>query len=151
MTKILSHHENKKVEEIVIVSLVVSIVLSSFFILYSPDQNIRNYNALLMSAISIGIALVICLVQVFRYRKSVRKQRSFSRMSAENQLHHYYDNNKMHFSICLFLGLWLAAQLMWLSQYEEAILWFFFIADVFFFIGYASFGQNGLSFSRFNS
>jgi hypothetical protein len=140
MKKILFHHKEKKVNAIVISSLVVSIIISSFFILYSPDQNIRNYNALLMSAISIGIALIICLAQVLRYKKGVRKQRSLSKIGYDKQSHRYYDNNKMHFSICLFLGLWLAAQLMWLSQYEEAILWFFFIADAFFFIGYASFG-----------
>src|SRR5688572_19214113 len=93
-----------------------------------------------MSAISIGVALVIYLVQLFRYKNTIRKQRSLSKMSNDKQLH-YYDNNKMHISICLFLVLWLVAQLMWLSQYEEiSSTGIFFIADAFFFIGYASFG-----------
>jgi hypothetical protein len=69
MTKILSHHEDKKIGVIVITSLIVSIIISSFFILFSSDQNIRDYNALLMSAISIGVALMIC--HVFRYKKYV--------------------------------------------------------------------------------
>jgi Ca2+/H+ antiporter len=132
MTKILSHYENKKIDVIVITSLVVSIITSSFFILYSPDQNIRDYNALLMSAISIGVALVIYLVQLFRYKNSIRKQHSLSKMSNDKQPH-YYDNNKMHISICLFLVLWLVAQLMWLSQYEEiSSTGIIFIADTFF-------------------
>jgi hypothetical protein len=108
MTNMLSHYEKKKVEIIVITSLLVSIIISSLFILYSPDQNIRDYNALLMSAISIGIGLVICLVQVFRYKKSIGKQRSQFKMNNDKQLH-YYDNNKMHISICLFLAFWLVA------------------------------------------
>jgi Ca2+/H+ antiporter len=111
---LLLHHHHfhhfKKIDVIVITSLVGSIITSSFFILYSPDKNIRDYNALLMSAISIGVALVIYLVQLFRYKNSIRKQHSQSKMSDKQP--HYYDNNKMHISICLFLVLWLVAQLM---------------------------------------
>lgn len=138
MTKILSQHKYKKIDVIVITSLVASIIFSSFFIFFSPDQNIRDYNALLMSAISIGVALVICLGQVFRYKKRIRKFRSLSKMSNNKQLHYYYDNNKMHFSICLFLALWLAAQLMWLLYYQEISSPDF--SDLIWFTGYASFG-----------
>jgi hypothetical protein len=100
-----------------------------------------------MSAISIGAALVISLVQIFRYKKSIRKQRSISKIGNDKQSRHYYDNNKMHFSICLFLALWLIAQLFWLSFFFPS---FYFLSqfqqiavnmiNVFFFLGYASFG-----------
>jgi hypothetical protein len=51
---------------------------------------------------------------------------------------YYYDNNKMHFSICLFLGLWFVAQFVWTFPYQQtAGVW---IADILWFIGYASFG-----------
>ena len=43
----------------------------------------------------------------------------------------------MHFSICLFLILWLSAQGIWLSDYEGLG---FSLADALWFIGYASFG-----------
>ena len=73
MKKVIIHHENKNVNVTVITSLVASIIISSIFILFHPDQNIRDYNALLMSALSIGAALVICIIQIFRYKKSIRK------------------------------------------------------------------------------
>jgi H+/gluconate symporter-like permease len=44
----------------------------------------------------------------------------------------------MHFSICLFLVLWLAAQAIWLSQYQ--LISSYSVADALWFIGYASFG-----------
>lgn len=84
---------------------------------------------------------------MFRYKKSVRKQRTISEIGNIKQSHHYYDNNKMHLSICLFFGLWFIAWFFWLPSYyvlpqfqqiesaisEEMI-------NVFFFLGFASFG-----------
>ena len=44
----------------------------------------------------------------------------------------------MHLSICLFLGLWFVAQFVWTFPYQQtAGVW---IADIIWFIGYASFG-----------
>lgn len=54
MAKTLSYVEDKKVTAIVIISLGVSIIISSFFILFSPDQTIRNVNALLVCNFSWG-------------------------------------------------------------------------------------------------
>lgn len=43
----------------------------------------------------------------------------------------------MHFSICLFLGLWFIAQFVWTFPYQQtAGVW---MADMLWFIGYASF------------
>jgi len=88
------------------------------------------------------VALVVCLVQVFRYKITIRKQKRIEQSTSseetdDKQLNYYYDNNKMHFSICLFLILWLSAQGIWLSQYEIVSN---SIADALWFIGYASFG-----------
>ena len=142
MTKILSYYEGKKANVVIITSLIVSIIITNFFILFSPSEDSRAYNAILTSTVSIGVALVICLVQIFRYKKSIRKyernRRKLSEKSGCKQLHYYYyDNNKMHFSICLFLVLWLAAQVIWLSQYQQVS---YSIADALWFVGYASFG-----------
>jgi hypothetical protein len=44
----------------------------------------------------------------------------------------------MHFSICLFLGLWFIAQFVWTFPYQQTTgVW---IADSLWFVGYASFG-----------
>ena len=78
---------------------------------------------------------MVCLVQIIRYKITIRKQKRIE--TDDKQLKYYYDNNKMHFSICLFLILWLAAQGIWLSDYE---ILSFSLADALSFIGYASFG-----------
>ena len=97
MTKILSYYEGKKVDVVIITSLIVSVIISSSFILFSPDGNIRAYNAILTSTVSVGVALVICLVQVFRYKKNIRKykrnRRTLSEKSSDKQLHYYYYDN----------------------------------------------------------
>jgi hypothetical protein len=61
-----------------------------------------------------------------------------SEQTDDERLKYYYDNNKIHFSICLFLILWLGAQGIWLSQYQ--LITSYSIADALWFIGYASFG-----------
>ena len=100
MTKILSYYESKKDNIVIIASLIVSIIITNSFIVFSPSEDSRAYNAILTSTVSLGVALVICLVQIFRYKKSIRKQ--FSELTNGKQIQNYYDNNKMHFSICLF-------------------------------------------------
>jgi hypothetical protein len=142
MKKMLSHYTNKKVNVVIITSLIASIIITNSLISFSPNENIRVYNAILISTASVGIALAICLVQIFRYKKSLRirekNQSILSEQSHEKQLPYYFDNNKMHFSICLFLVLWLAAQAIWLSQYQ--LISSYSVADALWFIGYASFG-----------
>ena len=135
MAKIL-FHENNKSNAIVVAALIVSIVITNIFVIFSPDKNIRFYNAGMTSTITIGVALVICLIQVYRYKKRVKMTASLQ--SYAKQASYYYDNNKMHFSICLFLGLWFVAQFIWTFPYQQtAGVW---VADILWFIGYASFG-----------
>jgi hypothetical protein len=47
--------------------------------------------------------------------------------------YYYYDNNKIHFSICLFFAFWLAASVNWTFEDQEApgVL----IADVLYYLG----------------
>jgi hypothetical protein len=135
LTKILSYYRNRKANVIIIISLIASVVLTNVFIIFSPDNNARFYNAGLTSTVTIGVALVICLIQVYKYKIRVK---GFPMQSNTKQSPYYYDNNKMHFSICLFLGLWFVAQFVWIFPYQQtAGVW---IADIMWFIGYASFG-----------
>jgi hypothetical protein len=142
LKKILTYRSSRKVNAVVISSLFVSVIITNSFVIFSPDVDTRSYNAILTSTISVGVALVVCLVQVFRYKITIRKQKRIEQSTSSEEtddkwLNYYYDNNKMHFSICLFLILWLSAQGIWLSQYEIVSN---SIADAFWFIGYASFG-----------
>ena len=131
MTKVLIY-KSKNVNIVIITSLIISIITTNSFIIFSPDENTRLYNAGITSAITVGVALVICLVQVYRYKKTVPRQEK------AGQPYHYFDNNKMHLSICLFLGLWFTAHMIWVLEYQQSSG--VSIADALWFIGYASFG-----------
>ena len=74
--------------------------------------------------------------QVYRYKRRVRVGGSVQLNNRQSS--YYYDNDKIHFSNCLFLGLWFVAQFVWTLPYQQtAGAW---IADILWFIGYASFG-----------
>jgi hypothetical protein len=140
MSKILSY-KNKR-NSIVIILLIVSIVITNSFIIFSPDDDSRFYFSGLTSTLTLGVALVIFIVMVCRYKRSIKKQeekqQAPSQQSDDTKPHHYYDNNKIHLSICLFFVFWLAASVNWTFENQEApgVL----IADVLYYLGYASFG-----------
>ena len=142
MVRILSY-ENKTRNVVVLAALIITVFVTNIFVIFSPDDSTRFYNAGLTSTITIGVALVICLTQVYRYKRSVKSQLrslklSNSQQGSQQSTLYYYDNNKMHFSICLFLGMWFVAQFVWTFPYQQtAGVW---IADIIWFIGYASFG-----------
>ena len=104
----------------------------------SPDENTRFHNASITSTITVGVALAICLIQVYRYKIRVTSRLTASKQPNAEQPHDYYDNNKMHLSICLFLGLWFIAHVIWTFPYNQASG--VSIADAFWFIGYGLFG-----------
>jgi hypothetical protein len=131
LTKVLIY-KSKNVNIVILTSLIVSIIITNSFVILSPDEKTRFYNAGLTSAITVGVALVICLIQIYRYKRSVQRQEK------TGQPHYHFDNNKMHFSICLFLGLWFTAQVIWTFQYQQSSG--VSIADALWFMGYASFG-----------
>src|SRR5918994_805803 len=110
-------YENKTKNEAVLIALVVSVVITNVFIISSPDENTRFYYAGLTSTLSIGVALVICVIQVYRYKRRVRINASVRLNNRESP--YYYDNDKMHLSICLFLGLWFVAQFVWTFPYQQ--------------------------------
>ena len=141
MTKILSYKNNRD-KFLVIVLLIISIVITNSFIIFSPDEDSRFYFSGLTSSLTLAAALVISTVMVYRYKRSIKKQkdkqRALSQHSKDMKLNYYYDNNKIHFSICLFFAFWLAASVNWTFEDQEApgVL----IADVLYYLGYASFG-----------
>jgi hypothetical protein len=131
LTKVLSYYKIKNVNIVIITSLIVSVIITSSFVIFSPDESSRFYNAGLTSTITMGVALVVCLIQVYRYKRSVQRQEK------AGQPHYYFDNNKIHLSICLFLGLWFTAYAIWTFSYQQSGV---SIADALWFLGYASFG-----------
>ena len=132
MTKVISHCKSKNVNIVILTLLIASIIIINSFIIFSPDERTRFYNAGLTSAITIGVALVLCLVQAYRYKRTAQRQEK------TGQPHYYFDNNNMHLSICLFLGLWFTAQAIWSFEYQQSSG--VSIADALWFLGYASFG-----------
>jgi hypothetical protein len=142
MAKILSYKNNRD-KFLVIVLLIISIVITNSFIIFSPDEDSRFYFSGLTSTLALGVALVISIVMVYRYKRSIKKQeekqQALSQQSKDMKLrYYYYDNNKIHFSICLFFAFWLAASVNWTFEDQEApgVL----IADILYYLGYASFG-----------
>jgi hypothetical protein len=91
------------------------------------------------------VALVISIVMVCRYKRSVKKQEEERQLVLSQQenndtkLHYYYDNNKIHLSICLFFVFWFAAATIWTFENQQSpgrLL----LAYALYYIGYASFG-----------
>ena len=141
--KILTSYEDKRVNLIVIITLIVSILVTNSFIIFSPDEKSRFYFSNLTSTLTVGAALVVSIVMIYRFKRNVRKpiekEQTPSQQSGDRKPHHpYYDDNKIHFSICLFLAAWIGASISWTFEDQEApgIL----IADVLYYLGYASFG-----------
>src|ERR687891_1625509 len=104
MAKIVSY-ESRTINRIVVIGLIAAIVFTNIFVIFSPNENARFYNAGLTATVTIGIALVICVLQVYRYKIRIRSELMSPQHNAKQSLY-FYDNNKMHFSMCLFVGLW---------------------------------------------
>lgn len=145
MAKILSYKSMSKKENVmVIVLLATSIIVTNSFIIFLPNENSRFYISGLISTAAIGVALVIAVIVVWRYKRGIKKkeeekQQVFSQQDADTRSHHYYyDDNKMHLSICLFLLSWFSASVIWtLADNQSAEI---VIADALYYMGYASFG-----------
>jgi hypothetical protein len=109
--------------------LVTLIVVVNSFIIFSLDQNSKFYFARLTTSITSGMALAIALVMVYKYKT---KQDQFD----PHQFRIREDT--IHFSICIFLGLWFVAQLIW-SFYEQQSP-APSVPDILWLIGYGLFG-----------
>src|ERR671910_253192 len=141
MTKILPHRNKRDNIIIAIVSLITSIVITNSFIIFSPDEDSRFYFSGLTSSFTVAVGLVISIVMVYRYKISIKKQKEMQQvlLNRNNDINpHYYDNNKIHLSICLFFAFWLVASVNWIFEDQKApgVL----IADILYYLGYASFG-----------
>jgi Ni/Fe-hydrogenase subunit HybB-like protein len=143
--KPLTSYEDKRVNLIVLIVLIASILITNSFIIFSPDEEDKFYFSALTSTLTLSAALVISILMVFRFKKYIRKLKEKEqtplqqRNDSDREPHNpYYDDNKIHFSICLFLASWIVASISWTFEDQEApgIL----VADVLYFIGYASFG-----------
>ena len=139
MAKILSY-KNKRNNLIIIISLAISIAITNSFIVFSPDEDGRFYFSNLTSTLTVGVPLVIAFVMIFRYKRSMKKQEELPQVLSQPDkgIHYYYDNNKMHLSICVFLVLWFVAHVIWTFQYQQASD--VSIADALWFMGYGLFG-----------
>jgi hypothetical protein len=119
--------------------LIISILVTNSFIVFSPNEDSKFYFSGLTSTLGLGAALVIAIIMVYKYKRCIKKQEDKrSQQNEDGKLHYFYDNNKVHFSICLFFAFWLAASVNWIFEDQEApgVL----IADVLYYLGYASFG-----------
>ena len=103
MAKILSYN-NKRNNLIIVISLAISIAITNSFILFSLDEDSRFYFSNLTSTLTVGVPLVIAFVMVFRYKRSMKKQEELPQVlsQSDKSIHYYYDNNRMHLSICVF-------------------------------------------------
>ena len=146
MAKILSYESKSKKENvIVVVLLATSIIVTNSFIIFCLMRIAGFTFSGLMSTVAAGVALVIAIIVVWRYRRGIKKKEEakqqvfFSQQDADTRSHHYYyDDNKMHISICLFLSFWFSASVIWtLADNQSAGI---VIADALYYLGYASFG-----------
>jgi hypothetical protein len=80
---------------------------------------------------------------IYRFKRDIKKplekeQTPSQQISDRIEHHPYYDDNKIHFSICLFLAFWIVASVSWTFEDQEApgVL----VTDLLYYLGYASFG-----------
>ena len=120
MAKILSY-KNKRNNLIITISLVISIVITNSFIVFSSDEDSRFYFSNLISTLTVGVPLVIAFVMVFRYKRSMKKQEEKPQVLSQpdKDIHYYLIITKCTLSICLFLVLWFVAHVIWTFQYQQ--------------------------------
>jgi len=109
--------------------LVTSIVVANSFIIFTSDEDRKFYLAKLATTVTSGMAFAIALLMVYKYKT---KQHQL--------LPHQFRTRQdiMHSSICIFLGFWFVAQLIWsfYDQQSPAPS----VADILWLIGYVLFG-----------
>ncbi len=120
MAKVLFYKNNRNNITITVL-LFASVVITNSFIVFSQGETIRSFFANLTSTITVGIPMVIAFVMVFRYKRDMKKQGDRPQVfsAQDNAILNYYDDNKMHLSICLFLVLWFIAHIIWTSSFSS--------------------------------
>lgn len=109
--------------------LVTSIAVANSFIIFTSDEDRKFYFAKLTTTATSGVAFAIALLMVYKYKI---KEHQF--------VPHQFRTRQdiMHSSICIFLGIWFVAQLIWsfYDQQSPAPS----VADILWLIGYVLFG-----------
>ena len=123
--KTLTNYEDKRVNLIVLIILIASIIITNSFIIISPDEEGKFYFSALTSTLTLGAALTVSIVMIYRFKRDVKrsleKEQTPSQQSSDRIPHHpLYDDNGMHFSICLFLASWIVASISWTFEDQEA-------------------------------
>ena len=120
------YHQNNIIKVLV---LVTSIVVANSFIIFTSDEDRKFYFAKLTTTVTSGVAFAIALLMVYKYKI---KEHQF--------VPHQFRTRQdiMHSSICIFLGIWFVAQLIWsfYDQQSPAPS----VADILWLIGYVLFG-----------
>lgn len=73
--KILPYSEDKKLNVIVIISLTVSILVTNSLIFFSPDNNSRFYFSGLTSTLTLGVALAVSILMVYKYKRNIKLEK----------------------------------------------------------------------------
>jgi hypothetical protein len=122
------YHRNRN-NIIKLLVLVTSIIVANSFIIFTSDEDRKFYFAKLTTTVTSGVAFAIALLMVYKYKT---KQHQF--------VPHQFRTRQdiMHSSICIFLGFWFVAQLIWsfYDQQSPAPS----VADILWLIGYVLFG-----------
>jgi hypothetical protein len=139
MSKILTYKGGRN-NILITVLLIIAIVATNSFIVFSPDEDSRSYFSNLTTTLTVAAPMVLAFVMVFRYKRSMKRQDEKYRIHSHQHTQDIqrFDNNKMHLSICAFLVLWFIAHVIWTFQFQQSTD--VSIQDVLWFIGYGFFG-----------
>jgi membrane protein implicated in regulation of membrane protease activity len=96
MAKIL-YYKSKRENVIVIVLLAISVVVTNSFIIFLPNEDSRFYISGLMSTVAVGVALVIAIIEVWTYKKGIKKK--------EEEKQQVFSQQDRYTKPCLFLVL----------------------------------------------
>jgi hypothetical protein len=125
-----------------LVILILSILITNSFVIFSGEGNNNNNNTskrLSIAGWSTNVTSAIALASAFvglYYRTKKQPNPSYSK---------YYNSRKIQYSLCIFLTLWFVAQIIW-GYYQQSP--YLSIADVLWLIGYVFFGY--FLFSLYN-
>jgi hypothetical protein len=125
-----------------LVILILSILITNSFVIFSGEGNNNNINTskrLSIAGWSTNVTSAIALTSAFVglfYRTKKQDNPPYSK---------YYNSRKIQYSLCIFLTLWFIAQIIW-GYYQQSP--YLSIADVLWLIGYVFFGY--FIFSMYN-
>lgn len=129
MTDLYPVRKNLRNTVLLLSLLATSIAVTNSLIIFASDEDKKFYFARLTTTITSAAALATAVVMVYKFKTKQKQSDSY-------QFHK--GDDKLHFSICLFLALWFVAHLIW-SFYEQQLP-VLSIDDVLWLLGYALFG-----------